>query len=202
MSSQFDKSQSKLECVVLAVKVHFPRLSLKHYWSTDVLSLVCLADRRPIDPPPIIQLRVLDPTASSPTRRPTGSSPDSTLTSPTSESSPTSRFFVSPAPYIKSQILFRHGAASTSPTDDQTVVKNSVSGPQYPPNFLQNPYYFMFASLAKPDDDAELHWLKVCPPPHFTCVFSWVFISTGRSHAMYHGFCRLLAIPFKGHGTS
>ncbi len=21
----------------------------------------------------------------------------------------------------------------------------------------------MFASLAKPDDDAELHWLKVCP---------------------------------------
>jgi hypothetical protein len=31
----------------------------------------------------------------------------------------------------------------------------------YAQNFLQNPYYFMFASLAKPDDDAELHWLKV-----------------------------------------
>ncbi|KAF9491130.1 hypothetical protein BDN71DRAFT_1453448 [Pleurotus eryngii] len=28
-------------------------------------------------------------------------------------------------------------------------------------SFLQNPYYFMFASLAKPDDDTELHWLKV-----------------------------------------
>jgi Velvet factor len=28
--------------------------------------------------------------------------------------------------------------------------------------FLQNPYYFMFASLAKPDDDTELHWMKVC----------------------------------------
>jgi hypothetical protein len=31
----------------------------------------------------------------------------------------------------------------------------------YAQSFLQNPYYFMFASLAKPDDDAELHWLKV-----------------------------------------
>lgn len=27
-------------------------------------------------------------------------------------------------------------------------------------SFLQNPYYFMFASLAKPDEDVELHWLK------------------------------------------
>jgi hypothetical protein len=35
----------------------------------------------------------------------------------------------------------------------------------YAQNFLQNPYYFMFASLAKPDDDAELHWLKVCIKP-------------------------------------
>jgi len=102
------------------------------------------ADRRPIDPPPIIQLRVLDPSASSSSRRPTGSSPDSTLTSPKSESSPSSR----------------HGATSTSPTDDQSAVKNSVASPQFPPNFLQNPYYFMFASLAKPDDDTELHWLK------------------------------------------
>lgn len=30
-------------------------------------------------------------------------------------------------------------------------------------SFLQNPYYFMFASLAKPDEDVELHWLKVSP---------------------------------------
>ena len=28
-------------------------------------------------------------------------------------------------------------------------------------SFLQNPYYFMFSSLAKPDEDVELHWLKV-----------------------------------------
>ena len=33
----------------------------------------------------------------------------------------------------------------------------------YAQSFLQNPYYFMFASLAKPDDDTELHWLKVRP---------------------------------------
>ncbi|KAH7907021.1 velvet factor-domain-containing protein [Hygrophoropsis aurantiaca] len=68
------------------------------------------ADRRPIDPPPIIQLRVIDPQ----TRQP-------------------------PSP------------AHTDPDD---------ADPNYAHSFLQNPYYFMFASLAKPDDDAELHWLK------------------------------------------
>ena len=60
------------------------------------------ADRRPIDPPPIVQLRVLDP------------------------------------------------------THEQNLHPN----PDTPHPFLQNPYYFMFASLAKPDDDTELHWLK------------------------------------------
>lgn len=43
-------------------------------------------------------------------------------------------------------------------TDDEPVNAG------YAQSFLQNPYYFMFASLAKPDDDAELHWLKVCLP--------------------------------------
>ena len=48
-------------------------------------------------------------------------------------------------------------------------VEGSSSNAQ---SYLQNPYYFMFASLAKPDDDAELHWLKVCPtPPHFLSFF-------------------------------
>jgi len=32
--------------------------------------------------------------------------------------------------------------------------------------YLQNPYYFMFASLAKPEDDVELHWMKVFPFSH------------------------------------
>ena len=35
------------------------------------------------------------------------------------------------------------------------------SSPPSAQSFLQNPYYFMFASLAKPDEDVELHWLKV-----------------------------------------
>jgi hypothetical protein len=70
-----------------------------------------LADRRPIDPPPIIQLRVIDPQ----TRQP-------------------------PSP---------------------ARLDGDDSDPSYAHSFLQNPYYFMFASLAKPDDDTELHWLKV-----------------------------------------
>ena len=28
-------------------------------------------------------------------------------------------------------------------------------------------YYFIFASLTKPDDNMELHWLKVCIYTHF-----------------------------------
>lgn len=39
-------------------------------------------------------------------------------------------------------------------------------------SFLQNPYYFMFASLAKPDEDVELHWLKVRVLCHIPRVFS------------------------------
>ncbi|OBZ75015.1 hypothetical protein A0H81_05608 [Grifola frondosa] len=70
-------------------------------------------DRRPIDPPPIVQLRVIDPS----TRRPRSSS--SRASSPEPGGSPPSA-----------------------------------------QSFLQNPYYFMFASLAKPDEDVELHWLK------------------------------------------
>jgi hypothetical protein len=49
----------------------------------------------------------------------------------------------------------------------------------YVQSFLQNPYYFMFASLAKLDDDAKLHWLKVwsestCgfPPPSHSIVMA------------------------------
>ena len=40
--------------------------------------------------------------------------------------------------------------------------RSTGAGPSSPSqSFLQNPYYFMFASLAKPDEDVELHWLKV-----------------------------------------
>jgi len=46
------------------------------------------------------------------------------------------------------------------PVDRSDDSIDSFSG-GYTQSFLQNPYYFMFASLAKPDDDTELHWLKV-----------------------------------------
>ncbi|KZS89473.1 hypothetical protein SISNIDRAFT_475695 [Sistotremastrum niveocremeum HHB9708] len=71
---------------------------------------IAIADRRPIDPPPIVQLKVLE----SPSRP---SSPSASTTSP-------------PIP------------------------------PTSPQSFLQNPYYFMFASLASPDNDEEQHLLK------------------------------------------
>ncbi|KAJ7054617.1 velvet factor-domain-containing protein [Mycena amicta] len=76
------------------------------------------ADRRPIDPPVIVQLRVIDPSAPP-------SSDDDDKDRDTSDDEP---------PY------------------------GNLAG--YAQSFLQNPYYFMFASLAKPDDDTELHWLK------------------------------------------
>lgn len=46
---------------------------------------------------------------------------------------------------------------SATPTPNDA----SATAASYAQSYLQNPYYFMFASLAKPDDDAELHWLKV-----------------------------------------
>ncbi|KAJ7227063.1 hypothetical protein GGX14DRAFT_555644 [Mycena pura] len=38
------------------------------------------------------------------------------------------------------------------PEDDEPPCGNLVG---YAQSFLQNPYYFMFASLAKPDDDTD-----------------------------------------------
>ncbi|KIY72789.1 hypothetical protein CYLTODRAFT_366949 [Cylindrobasidium torrendii FP15055 ss-10] len=61
------------------------------------------------------------------------------------------------------------GKADRRPIDPPPIVQLIVRPveQQHPPaendpnmGFLQNPYYFMFASLAKPDDDTELHWLK------------------------------------------
>ncbi|KAL0952514.1 hypothetical protein HGRIS_006776 [Hohenbuehelia grisea] len=94
------------------------------------------ADRRPIDPPPIVQLRVIDPAAPSSSRRRT-SSAASAPGSPTPSAS---------------------GRNLDDTSGDSSY--NSQISAGYAQSFLQNPYYFMFASLAKPDDDAELHWLK------------------------------------------
>ncbi|KAG8760202.1 hypothetical protein FRC14_003756 [Serendipita sp. 396] len=64
------------------------------------------ADRRPIDPPPIVQLRVYD-------------------------------------------------TYPADPTNPHSTVQTHQSL-----NFLQNPYYFMFASLARAETDDELHLLN------------------------------------------
>ncbi|CCA73392.1 hypothetical protein PIIN_07346 [Serendipita indica DSM 11827] len=66
------------------------------------------ADRRPIDPPPIVQLRVYD------------------------------RY----------------------PVDPNDPNSGSAPQPHQSLNFLQNPYYFMFASLARVESDDELHLLN------------------------------------------
>lgn len=115
------RSPSRRACVVLAARVRSLCVSV-------AVSDVPAADRRPIDPPPIVQLRVIDPAATDRRRRDRLGDSQSG----------------SPAP----------SSSSTLHDDD--------SMDSYAQSFLQNPYYFMFASLAKPDDDAELHWLKVC----------------------------------------
>jgi hypothetical protein len=38
---------------------------------------------------------------------------------------------------------------------------HTLIGNQYVSSFLQNPYYFMYASLAQPDEDVEIHWFNV-----------------------------------------
>ncbi|KAI0284906.1 velvet factor-domain-containing protein [Russula brevipes] len=93
------------------------------------------ADRRPIDPPPIVQLRVIDKAGKN---------------------------LPSPSPSPPPQHQQQHQPSShphhepSGPLDPSMLTPAGFgAGP-----FLQNPYYFMFASLAKPDDDTELHWMK------------------------------------------
>jgi Velvet factor len=113
------------------------------------------ADRRPIDPPPIVQLRVIDKARKN-------------LPSP-SPSPPPTQHHQQPASHPHAQ---QHTHESSVPLDTSMLTPSGFgAGP-----FLQNPYYFMFASLAKPDDDTELHWMKVrfdyssssASPPLFT----------------------------------
>jgi hypothetical protein len=98
------------------------------------------ADRRPIDPPPIVQLRVIDKARKN-------------LPSP-SPSPPPAQHHQQPPSHPHAQ---QHSHDSSGPLDTSMLTPAGFgTGP-----FLQNPYYFMFASLAKPDDDTELHWMKV-----------------------------------------
>jgi len=124
------------------------------------------ADRRPIDPPPIVQLRVIDPAAQQAAGvRRRDSSAVSDPSSPALSSSSTAR-----------------------PHSDED---NSVAHSQ---SFLQNPYYFMFACLARPDDDAELHWLKVCAFSHLPAALTRVSPRTVARDAQLDRLYRLCII--------
>ena len=60
----------------------------------------------------------------------------------------------------------------------------------------------MFASLAKPDEDVELHWLKVRDeyyPGDHTSLRS-LFAYLGRQDAVYDRLCRIVALPSQGCG--
>ncbi|KAJ7602561.1 velvet factor-domain-containing protein [Mycena polygramma] len=99
------------------------------------------ADRRPIDPPVIVQLRVIDPAAPPPPAPASDSTTSSTSASASNSNSSSNA-----------------NAPPDEPAADDEPPYTNLAG--YAQSFLQNPYYFMFASLAKPDDDTELHWLK------------------------------------------
>jgi hypothetical protein len=113
------------------------------------------ADRRPIDPPPIVQLRVVDKARKN-------------LPSPSPSPPPPSQHHQQPASHPHAQQ--QHSHESSGPLDTSMLTPAGFgTGP-----FLQNPYYFMFASLAKPDDDTELHWMKV----RFDCSYSYSYSSS------------------------
>ncbi|KAJ7703917.1 velvet factor-domain-containing protein, partial [Mycena rosella] len=95
------------------------------------------ADRRPIDPPVIVQLRVIDPAQPEPTSSSSEHSDD------------------------KHPDRDRDRDRDSRDREHERESEPPYANlPGYAQSFLQNPYYFMFASLAKPDDDTELHWLK------------------------------------------
>ncbi|KAF8214461.1 hypothetical protein K438DRAFT_880409 [Mycena galopus ATCC 62051] len=93
------------------------------------------ADRCPIDPPVIVQLRVVDPAASS----------SSSLRASSAGPSSPSRDC-------------ENGPQNSAHADSDDPPYTNLAS--YAQSFLQNRYYFMFALLAKPDDDTELHWHK------------------------------------------
>jgi hypothetical protein len=99
------------------------------------------ADRRPIDPPPIVQLRVIDKARKN-------------LPSPSPSPPPHQQQQPPAHPHAPAP----HSHESSAPLDTSMLTPAGFGGGG---PFLQNPYYFMFASLAKPDDDTELHWMKV-----------------------------------------
>lgn len=91
---------------------------------------------------------------------------------------------------LTSKLFEIPGAGSSSNNNNSALSSQS---------FLQNPYYFMFASLAKPDEDVELHWLKVArlllsrflyhlPAP----------LHQGWENSVHNWFSRVLPISLEG----
>ncbi|KAH7878350.1 velvet factor-domain-containing protein [Lentinula edodes] len=120
------------------------------------------ADRRPIDPPPIVQLRVVDPLQRSNSSSNPGGRQIARASSPNAASPST--IASSPAPSVSTVSRDGSSASDTGNVDregDSATPTPSAAATSYAQSYLQNPYYFMFACLAKPDDDTELHWLKV-----------------------------------------
>ncbi|KAJ4463464.1 velvet factor-domain-containing protein [Lentinula lateritia] len=120
------------------------------------------ADRRPIDPPPIVQLRVVDPLQPSNSSSNLGGRQIARASSPNA-ASPSTTMASSPAPSVST--LSRDGSSASDSGNvdregDSATPTPSAAATSYAQSYLQNPYYFMFACLAKPDDDTELHWLK------------------------------------------
>jgi hypothetical protein len=134
MTFSFVKNRNRPACVVWAEKVS-NRLLVR-----VGLSCTPIADRRPIDPPPIVQLRVLDPALQS-------------------------------ANAAGSSQRDNHAGSDSDSPDPRAFSDDVADASTFSQSFLQNPYYFMFACLARPDDDAELHWLKVCILRHQSFIW-------------------------------
>jgi len=146
-TSLYDSNLSKPGCAVLVVCLFFSYVHIYIFFSFErhfhwgpslTVKRKTPADRRPIDPPPIVQLRVIDKARKN-------------LPSPSP--SPPPQHHPQPPSHP-------HGHTTHEPSGPLDASMLTPAGFGAGP-FLQNPYYFMFASLAKPDDDTELHWMKV-----------------------------------------
>ncbi|EPT00046.1 hypothetical protein FOMPIDRAFT_1060568 [Fomitopsis schrenkii] len=138
------------------------------------------ADRRPIDPPPIVQLRVIDPTQHRHGRDSRSSSPALGILYVCRSTAiayvtriPPPKLYISGHPAPRPERVSRRVVPRRWPTvpgheahvsaafrSPHSVILDGAAAMAASQSFLQNPYYFMFASLAKPDEDVELHWLK------------------------------------------
>jgi len=57
----------------------------------------------------------------------------------------------------------------------------------------------MFASLARPDDDAELHWLKVLAPRIILTLETYICV--GWPHKVHNWLRGVVALPPEGPTT-